>query len=38
MDEIAKGASEQAQEAQKGVQMVDNLSEQIDFVYEVIPE
>lgn len=34
MDEIAKGASDQAQQAQHGVEMVDNLSEQIDFVYE----
>lgn len=34
MDEIAKGASDQALQAQHGVEMVDNLSEQIDFVYE----
>ncbi|AEV69426.1 methyl-accepting chemotaxis protein [Acetivibrio clariflavus] len=34
MDEIARGASDQAQQAQHGVEMVDNLSEQIDFVYE----
>ncbi|NLD47724.1 MAG: methyl-accepting chemotaxis protein [Clostridiaceae bacterium] len=34
MDEIAKGASDQAQQAQQGVEMVDNLSEQINFVYE----
>ncbi len=34
VDEIAKGASDQAQEAQQGVQLADNLSEQIDFVYQ----
>lgn len=34
MDEIAKGASDQAQQAQQGVEMVDKLSEQINFVYE----
>ncbi|MFZ5987956.1 MAG: methyl-accepting chemotaxis protein [Bacillota bacterium] len=34
MDEIAKGASDQAEQAQQGVEMVDNLSEQINFVYE----
>ena len=34
MDEIAKGASDQAGQAQQGVEMVDNLSEQINFVYE----
>lgn len=34
VDEIAKGASNQAQEAQQGVRLVDNLSEQIDFVYQ----
>jgi methyl-accepting chemotaxis protein len=34
VDEIAKGASAQAMEAQQGVQMVDKLSEQINFVYE----
>ncbi|HHV98244.1 MAG TPA: methyl-accepting chemotaxis protein [Clostridiaceae bacterium] len=34
VDEIAKGASSQAQEAQQGVQVVDKLSEQINFVYE----
>lgn len=34
VDEIATGASEQAQEAQQGVQLVDKLSEQITFVYE----
>lgn len=34
MDEIAKGASEQASQAQRGVEVVDNLSEQINFVYE----
>ncbi|MCX7920434.1 MAG: methyl-accepting chemotaxis protein [Clostridia bacterium] len=34
VDEIAKGASSQAEEAQMGVQMVEKLSEQINFVYE----
>ena len=34
VDEIAKGASSQAQEAQQGVQAVEKLSEQINFVYE----
>lgn len=34
MDDIAKGSSDQASQAQKGVEMVDNLSEQIEFVYE----
>ena len=34
MDEIAKGASEQAQEAQQGVQLVEKLSDQINFVYQ----
>jgi len=34
VDEIAKGASSQAEEAQQGVQVVDKLSEQINFVYE----
>jgi len=34
VDEIANGASSQAQEAQHGVQMVEKLSEQINFVYE----
>lgn len=34
VDEIAKGATLQAQEAQQGVQLVDKLSEQINFVYE----
>ncbi len=34
MDDIAKGASDQAEQAQEGVKMVDNLSEQINFVYE----
>ncbi len=34
IDEIAKGASSQAEEAQHGVQVVDKLSEQINFVYE----
>ncbi len=34
VDEIAKGASSQAQEAQQGVQMVEKLSDQINFVYE----
>src|SRR5690606_35240967 len=33
VDEIAKGASDQAVDAQEGVQLVDKLSEQIDFVY-----
>jgi methyl-accepting chemotaxis protein len=32
VDEIAKGASDQAADAQQGVQLVDKLSEQIDFV------
>ncbi len=34
VDEIAKGASSQAQEAQEGVEMVERLSEQINFVYQ----
>ena len=34
VDEIAKGASNQAQDAQQGVQLVENLSQQINFVYE----
>lgn len=34
IDEIAKGASVQAEEAQLGVQVVDKLSDQINFVYE----
>jgi len=34
VDEIAKGASEQAIDAQEGVQLVDKLSDQIDFVYQ----
>jgi methyl-accepting chemotaxis protein len=34
IDEIAKGASSQAEEAQIGVQVVDKLSDQINFVYE----
>lgn len=34
IDEIAKGASLQAEEAQVGVQVVDKLSDQINFVYE----
>lgn len=34
VDEIAKGASEQAQEAQQGVQVVEKLSDQINYVYE----
>lgn len=34
VDEIAKGASDQAHEAQQGVQMVEKLSEQITFVYQ----
>ncbi|NMA34966.1 MAG: methyl-accepting chemotaxis protein [Clostridiaceae bacterium] len=34
VDEIAKGASDQAADAQEGVQLVDKLSEQIDFVYQ----
>ena len=34
VDEIANGASEQAHEAQAGVQVVDKLSEQINVVYE----
>ena len=34
VDEIAKGASDQAVDAQEGVQLVDKLSEQIDFVYK----
>lgn len=34
IDEIAKGASAQAAEAQMGVQVVDKLSDQINFVYE----
>jgi len=34
VDEIAKGASDQAQDAQHGVQLVDKLSDQINFVYQ----
>lgn len=34
IDEIAKGASSQAEEAQMGVQVVDKLSDQINFVYQ----
>ena len=34
IDEIAKGASSQAAEAQVGVEVVDKLSDQINFVYE----
>ncbi|OGO80661.1 MAG: chemotaxis protein [Clostridiales bacterium GWC2_40_7] len=34
VDEIAKGASSQAQEAQEGVQIVEKLSEQINFVFQ----
>lgn len=34
VDEIAKGASEQAMEAQQGVQLIDKLSDQINLVYE----
>jgi len=34
IDEIAKGASSQAEEAQLGVQVVDKLSDQINFVFE----
>lgn len=34
IDEIAKGASSQAEDAQMGVQVVDKLSDQINFVYE----
>jgi len=34
VDEIARGASEQALQAQQGVQIVEKLSEQINFVYE----
>ncbi|NJD03368.1 MAG: methyl-accepting chemotaxis protein [Ruminiclostridium sp.] len=34
VDEIAKGASSQAQEAQEGVQIVEKLSGQINFVYQ----
>lgn len=34
VDEIAKGASSQAQEAQQGVQIVEKLSDQINFVYQ----
>lgn len=34
IDDIARGASEQAVEAEKGVQLVMSLSEQIDAVYE----
>lgn len=34
VDEIARGASEQADDAQQGVTVVEKLSEQIDFVYE----
>jgi methyl-accepting chemotaxis protein len=34
VNEIARGATLQAQEAQQGVQLVDKLSEQINFVYD----
>lgn len=34
VDEIAKGASDQAQEAQMGVQLVEKLSDQINLVYQ----
>ena len=34
VDEIARGASSQAQEAQQGVQLVEKLSDQINNVYE----
>jgi methyl-accepting chemotaxis protein len=34
VDEIAKGASDQAQDAQQGVELVDKLSDQINFVYQ----
>lgn len=34
VDEIAKGASDQAQEAQQGVLLVEKLSDQISFVYQ----
>lgn len=34
IDEIARGASSQAAEAQSGVRVVEKLSEQINFVYE----
>ncbi|RXE58389.1 methyl-accepting chemotaxis protein [Acetivibrio mesophilus] len=34
MDDIANGASHQAEQAQQGVEMVDKLSDQINFVYE----
>lgn len=34
VDEIAKGASSQAQEAQQGVQLVEKLSDQINNVYQ----
>lgn len=34
VDEIAKGASDQAQDAQKGVELVEKLSDQINFVYQ----
>ena len=34
VDEIAKGASDQAADAQQGVSMVEKLSEQISFVYK----
>ena len=35
IDEIAKGASEQAQEAQQGVTLMEKLSEQIDMVSDI---
>jgi len=34
MDDIANGASDQAEQAQQGVEVVDKLAEQINFVYE----
>jgi len=34
VEEIAKGASEQAEDAQQGVSMVEKLSEQISFVFD----
>lgn len=34
MDDIAHGASEQASEAEKGVNLITNLSEQIDLLFE----
>ncbi len=34
VDEIASGASDQAQDAQKGVQLVEKLSDQINMVYQ----